>query len=75
MGTDRDTGCSNEAFLCLSRTEIQSSSLQGNRNSVIPQEHWQAITQAENWMAVLIQPYPYFTQVIFIKPAKLEVCI
>lgn len=61
-------------FRCLSRTDIQSSSLQGECNSVVPEEHWQAITQAENWMAALIQQYPHFTQLIFIMPAKPGVC-
>lgn len=58
--------------MCVSRTDIRSSSVQG---SIIHQEHWQHITQAENWMAVLIQQYPHFTQLIFIKPAKAEVCV
>ena len=44
-------------------------------NSAIPQEDWQAISQTENWMAVLIQQYPHFTQLIFIILTKLEVCV
>lgn len=45
------------------------------RNSVILREHWQAITQTENWMAILIQQYSHSTQLIFIITVKLEVFI
>lgn len=31
------------------------------RNSVVSWQHWQAITQSENWMAVLIQIFPFHT--------------
>lgn len=62
-------------FFCLSSTDIQSSSHQGEHNAVIPRGHWQAITQNENWMAVLIPLYPRLTRLICVITAKLEVCV